>query len=298
MWRAALSRWVLAAVALCLAGAPARVGAQTVTNTRFPQIDDSARFEELRRTIGGMDAALEVYRAAMPAGWIGILSQGSSRQYYGGDGLHVMYFEYPTVLSVDPRSPAERAGVAPGDVLVAYDGIDLIRREFNLSKLLAPGTRLKLTVRRDGETQTYPIDVATAPEGVFRRRVALGQPVPRALFEQRLTPAPAPMPMPAFAGPSMVLSPRGAFGASLSPVGAGLAKALKLEQGLLVNEAPEESPAYAAGLRAGDVIVGAGAQPVSSLDDLQNLVVAHLGNRAIALQVVRDHKAKRITVTW
>lgn len=252
--------------------------------------------QQLSRPVIDPESALD----AMPKGWIGILSQGPSVQQLADDGLRVTYFAYPSILSVDPRSPAERAGIAPGDMLVAYNGIDVVGREFNLTKLLVPDTRIELTVRRDGEKKDYAIDVAKAPEGVFKRRVAFDRvPVPQVRIElpdKPVAPRTAAPATPVASG--FVISARGAFGASLSAVGPGLARALKLEQGLLVNDVPRQAPAYASGLRAGDVIVSAAGQPVSTLDELQNLVVAHLGDRALALQIVRDHKARRIRVTW
>jgi hypothetical protein len=252
--------------------------------------------QQLSRTAADPESTLD----AMPAGWIGILSQGPTLQQLDDDGLRVTYFAYPSIISVDPRSPAERAGIAPGDKLVAYNGIDVVGREFNLTKLLVPDSRIELTVRRDGVKKDYAIEVAKAPEGVFKRRVAFDHvPEPQVMIALPRHPAetvgatPSPM-----VASGVLISARGAFGASLSPVGPGLAKALKLEQGLLVNEVPREAPAYASGLRAGDVIVSAAGRPVSTLDELQNLVVAHLGDRALALQIVRDHGARRVTVRW
>jgi serine protease Do len=106
------------------------------------------------------------------------------------------------------------------------------------------------------------------------------------------------MPAPLIAGRFPVIGPRGVWGADVSPVGAELAKALKLEKGVLVNEIPDESPAFKAGVRAGDVITTASGQQVSTLGQLQDQVLSRLGDRSIALQVMRDHKPRTITVTW
>jgi S1-C subfamily serine protease len=100
------------------------------------------------------------------------------------------------------------------------------------------------------------------------------------------------------AGSHMIIAPHSLFGADVSTVSAGLARVLKLDKGVLVNDVPETSPAYKAGLRAGDVIISASGQAIGNLEQLQDIVVSHFGERAVALQVVRDHKPAAITVTW
>jgi S1-C subfamily serine protease len=100
------------------------------------------------------------------------------------------------------------------------------------------------------------------------------------------------------AGRYSVITPHGVWGANVSPVGDDLAKVLKLEKGVLVNDVPEESPAHKSGLRAGDVIVSASGQTVSTLGQLQDQILSRLAERVIALQLVRNHKVQKINVTW
>ena len=261
---------------------------------------------------------------AMPRGWIGFNAQGPSRRIIDDSGLRVTYFAYPSILSVDPTSPADRAGIVPGDVLVAFNGTDVVGHEFNLTKLFAPEKRVAVTVRRDGESKDFSLDVVRAPEGVSVRRVEFNR-----MIEPPLPPMPpggtmhimvdkgdreegaeggirraATIPRlkgmtgMLMAGRFAVISPRGVFGADVSPVGPDLAKALKLEKGMLVNEVPEESPAYKAGLRAGDVIVSATGQPVTGLSQLQDQVLSRLADRSVMLRVMRNHKPNSVSVTW
>jgi serine protease DegQ len=96
---------------------------------------------------------------------------------------------------------------------------------------------------------------------------------------------------------TFVLS-NGMFGASMSTVSADLAKALRLKTGVLVNEVPEQTPAWRAGLRTGDVIVSVDEQPVLSLNEFRDRVLTRLRQRAVALQVVRNQKPRTVTLTW
>lgn len=252
-------------------------------------------------------------------GWVGLNAQGPSLQVRDTT-YRVTYLAYPSILSVDPDSPADRAGIAPGDVLIAFNGTDVVGHEFNMTRMFVPEKKVGVTVRRDGENKDYSLEVMRAPEGVFNRRIELSRvpppPYPEVTGGMRIEPDrpdgprhPVVMAVPragrggAMAGPLvaggfMLMSSHGILGATMSAVGPDLAKALKLEKGMLVNEVPEQSPAYKSGLRAGDVIVSVSGQPVVTMSDLQDQLVARIGEHSLGMQVVRDKKPLKLTVTW
>ena len=248
--------------------------------------------------------------AAAPTGWLGFLTQGPSEQIVDATGQHVIYYAHPTIISVDPNSPAERAGIAPGDVLVAYDGLDVVNRDFNLGQLLRPERRLGITVRRDGESKDFSVTVARIPQRIkVRRRDLEAAPGVAARLEAGEPPEPrfgVPMPprdptaMPPMpSGARMfVLPANGMFGASLAAVSAELAKALNLKLGVLATDVPEDSPAWRDGLRSGDVIVTVEGVPVRSVNEFRDRVLTHLRKHSVALQVVRNQKPRAVTLSW
>jgi S1-C subfamily serine protease len=65
------------------------------------------------------------------------------------------------VNAVTSKGPAERAGVRPGDVIVAFDGqrIDDGNTLRNLVASTPPGTKVNLTLIRDGREQQLPVTV-------------------------------------------------------------------------------------------------------------------------------------------
>jgi carboxyl-terminal processing protease len=70
--------------------------------------------------------------------------------------------EYLTIISPIPGSPAERAGLLPGDQIVAIDGNDMtgIDAEVARTKVLGPAnTLVHLTVFREGEEEMLEFDV-------------------------------------------------------------------------------------------------------------------------------------------
>jgi membrane-associated protease RseP (regulator of RpoE activity) len=263
--------------------------------------------------------------AIPPSGWLGFVTQGLSEHIVDGTGQHVVYFGYPTIISVDPNSPAEKAGILRGDVLLAYNGRDIVNNDFNLTRLLRPDTKVTITVRRGDEIKEFSATVARGPEQIARRRRELESNLTSgALRIERLAPdapdEPPQLEVPRAGprrenalragrsvvisrdansvAPMLVLSMNGMFGANMSTVSAELAKALSLKTGVLVTDVPEETPAWRAGLRSGDVIVRVDDEPVLTLSEFRNRVLTRLQQRAVALQVVRNQKPRTVTLTW
>ena len=66
--------------------------------------------------------------------------------------------------------------------------------------------------------------------------------------------------------------------------------------GVLVADVMKDSPAEAGGLKAGDIIIEFGGEPVRELPELQKRVAAIPPRQAVPLTVIRDKKPTRLTV--
>jgi carboxyl-terminal processing protease len=106
---------------------------------------------------------------------------------FGGIGVEVDgRGEYLTVIAPIEGGPAERAGILPGDEIVAIDGQDA--RNIGLDKSVKvmrgePGTKIELTIRRPSEMKIFrvplirreirlpSIDFAALPDGVAWIRI-------------------------------------------------------------------------------------------------------------------------------
>jgi C-terminal processing protease CtpA/Prc len=242
-------------------------------------------------------------------GWIGITTEPvPHHEEWNSDGYFVRYFRYPAIMSVEPNSPAQRAGVAPGDVLLAYDGLDVVNRLLNVSQLITPEKKLAVTVRREGEKHEFNMVVEKAPARIFERRIeeVIAGSAPQRVRGSAVAVGPGSAPRPAMAGrveeagvmPSFFTMTRaGMFGASMYPLKPELAKVLKLDAGLLVDEVPEPTPAYKAGLRTGDIIVSVAGRAVRTVGELR-VRSAQADDRTITLQIIREGKPRAITVKW
>jgi serine protease DegQ len=149
--------------------------------------------------------------------------------------MHLKGSSGALVSRVEPGSPAERAGIHAGDVIVRVDGTDVtgaaaLRNQLGLMQV---GSDVQLGLVRDGKPMTVETHLAS-------RETARES---GSTLDARLD------------------------GAELSTVPAGTEPA-----GVVITDLSPQSPAYAAGLRKGDVITGVNHQPVRSIDDLKSAV--------------------------
>lgn len=156
------------------------------------------------------------------------------------------------VARVYPDTPAARAGVRSGDVIVDIDGrrIDNAQALSNLEGLLPVGQALPLTLRRDGSGHVVHITLSARPS---LNGNALG---------------------------------RGFQGAMLGEPGDR--QRARGVRGVLVNEVAPNSPAAARGLRPGDLILAVGPREVDSLQALEAAVAATPGQ--LSLNVLRGRR--------
>ncbi len=80
--------------------------------------------------------------------------------------------DYLTIISPMPDSPAEKAGLKPGDKVIAIDGEDMtgLDGEIVRLKVLGPaGTTVRLTVLREGESE--PLDFNVVREHIVVKSV-------------------------------------------------------------------------------------------------------------------------------
>jgi carboxyl-terminal processing protease len=116
-------------------------------------VDPVERRRLVEGAIEGMVGELDPHSAYLPPEDYAIFQSDTEGQF-GGVGVEVDFTEdWVTVIAPIEGSPAERAGVMPGDRIMAIDhlsvrgksAVDLVKRMRG-----APGTQVLLTVRRAG----------------------------------------------------------------------------------------------------------------------------------------------------
>ena len=168
------------------------------------------------------------------------------------------------VRAVESGSPADKAGVEAGDIILRFDG-RAIDRAIELPRLVGsakPGTRATLTVFRRGAQRDLTLTVAELEgERATARRPAAPEERPRA--------APALQ----------------ALGLAVSDLSEAQKSALKIKGGVRVEAATEA--AARAGIREGDVIVAVAQTEVSSVKEFEAAVSRVDRSKPLALLVRR-----------
>ena len=124
------------------------------------QIEEASRRTQTLRT----QLAALCDRNAKPQGYMGITFSATMQADASRSGAEVFRFsENPTVETVEPGSPAEKAGVSKGDEIILIGGENLVGRDIVFTRLLRPGARLPIRVRREGDTRDVLLVVTQRP---------------------------------------------------------------------------------------------------------------------------------------
>ena len=247
-----------------------------------------------------------------PTGWFGVRITDQAMVDEHGNAF---FDSYPVVTSVDSNSPAAKAGVQPGDVLLTFNAHDMRGGSVELSKWLKAGAPFVLRIRRNDATRVIRGTLERRPEN-WEARMIVELTVPE-IMEQRsraISRAPiqgtgmrrtrmlAPDPLPSVLGPALGYG-GGVYpfaGAEFTALNPDLCDALGVKpEGVFVTNVVEGSPARTAGLRGGDVIVKADSIKIESPIDLVRAIrIADESDHKVDLQIVRKHRAQALTLRW
>ena len=185
-------------------------------------------------------------------GRIGVSIQSVTRDI--ADALGLGATRGAVISQVIKDAPADKAGLKAGDIITAIDGrtvadADDVR---NIIGLKERGRIVRLTILRDGDQLSIDVKIGAAP----LVNSDAGQTIARL------------------------------EGASLTDLPANHPASGNLD-GVLVQNVRRGSPAYALGLRTGDIITALNRRPVTSLEEFERLA-KRAGGRALALNIWRD----------
>jgi serine protease Do len=217
-------------------------------------IDEAVRVSDQLRTIGRVSR-----------GRIGVQIAPVSKEVAESIGLGPA--RGALVRGVEPQSPAAKAGVEPGDIIVRFDG-KAIERSADLPRLVgntAPGTTSRITVFRRGAQRDLSITVAEVESEAPRAQAPAAAPTPNSGVVQTL-------------------------GLGLSDLSEAQKKALGISGGVIVTSA--EGPAARAGLREDDVIVSVANEQISNLKSLEVVLSKQDRNRPLSVLFRRGEWAQ------
>jgi predicted metalloprotease with PDZ domain len=196
-------------------------------------------------------------------GWLGLVVEDMTERM--GRRMGVDVSRGALVNDVVKGSPAERAGLKVDDIVVTVDdrtindGDDLVRA----IRKIDPKSNASITVVRGQQRLTLSVEVGSRqPPGHARLHWV----------------------WPGIESGSRLL------GMELRNISGQLAEYFKAPggRGVLVEEVESEGAAARAGLRAGDVIVRFGTEPVRDIDDLEWVLEDAQPEQALAVEILRS----------
>ncbi|MEO7145688.1 MAG: PDZ domain-containing protein [Bryobacteraceae bacterium] len=208
--------------------------------------------------------------------------------------LHLKEVAGVEITQVEPDSPAAKAGLQSGDVILEYNGVKVVGFE-QFSRLVREtptGRDVKIRISRAGADQTMVVKI-----GSHHMR-----PPGSEAFLMPPMPSMPPMPrihMQGFSMPDIShMSWRSPIlGIEAEGLGSQLAQYFGVKQGVLVRSVLEDSPAAKAGMKAGDVILKVEDHPVVTPGEVSAAVGGPNAKHAIPILVMRDHKETALSVT-
>ena len=200
-------------------------------------------------------------------GWLGVSIQPVTPDL--AKSLKLSETAGALVSSVAEGSPAAKAGLKPGDVILEFAGERVARADRlpNAVATTAVGREVPLSVVRDGKPMKLTVKVAQQAES--------------AAAESEPSKVPAKL------------------GLAVEPVTPRLAREMGLrdQQGVIVRDVKADSPAAEAGLQVGDVIVEVNRQSIRNAADMHRQLDGHVKGTPVLLLVHRGEGSLFMTIT-
>ena len=192
---------------------------------------------------------------------------------------------------VQADSPASKAGIKEGDVVVEFDGerVRSVRQFTRLVQETPADRQVSAIVMRDGQRVTLSVQPRVADNWPgYREFSRFGDLIPPP------PPAPAKPPSP----PSVRVLPKldrwfvttGRLGITVESLSDQLAAYFGTKDGVLVTSVADNSSASKAGVKAGDIVTAINGTAVSSPSDLSRRTDRLEEGDEFTLDVVRDRK--------
>jgi serine protease Do len=213
----------------------------------------------IRNVVAQLESGGHVVR-----GYVGVEAQQITPTT--AEAMHLHQHQGALLAGIQPDSPAARAGLQPGDVITQVNGqkIDGPRELAVDVAAIHPGDEAHLTVLRDGQSKDIVVKVAQLPSEQTASNNEAGGGEHHAQI-----------------------------GLALAPLSPDMRSQLDVPdgtQGAVVRNVQPGSPAEAAGLQPGDIIVGVGTKTVSSPAEAAKAMRTALdgSDHALALRVIRN----------
>ena len=201
-------------------------------------------------------------------GYLGIMIQDLTpdlAEPFGLDGKSGVL-----IANVDAGTPAERAGLKQGDVVIRYNGkpVRNVGSFRNRVAATAPDTAAKMTIIRDGRKRSIKVTIGRLDGNPTLAKQGKGRTDVLGLSVQTVTPA--------------------------------LAEQLDIApgRGVVVNNVAPDSPARGTGIGPGTVILQVDRQDITNVRQFRKLVKQSAKDKQVLLLASNDGAPRFIIVRW
>ncbi len=207
-------------------------------------------------------------------GYLGVLirqlSEGSQKEWEFSCGV--------LVSGVVEDSPADNAGILKDDVILNFNGVE-ITSPGHLTELVRetePETEVNVTLFRDGEKMQLLVEVGRYRSGEGFFQWGRNGECNWRFFN----------------------SGRVYLGVTLQDMNANLSDyfGVGADEGMLVLDVQDNSPAEKAGLKSGDVIVALNDESIKDSGDIQDILADFKEGDEVMVEIVRQKQRKEIAV--
>lgn len=220
-----------------------------------------------------VDVAMDVVEqlkedGSVQRGWLGVVIQEVNKDLAESFGLPKP--AGALVAQIQPGGPAEKGGLQVGDVILSFNGQDIVMSSDlpHAVGRVRPGEEATLVVVRDKKRKTLNMEIGALPEDDSVAAV-----------------------LPSSSAPASADNRLGVVVAELT----GQQKAdLDVDAGVVISEV-RQGPGAMVGLRNGDIITSLDNQQVGSVDEFEKLTANLPTNRSVSMRVVRQGRASYIT---
>jgi len=174
-------------------------------------------------------------------GWLGVLIQQITPEI--AEGLEIKGVKGVLVADVTPDSPAEKAGIERGDIILDFNGkeVDEVTELTTMVAGMAPGSQVNVKLIRDGNEKDVTVKLGKLPDSIAEIN---GEDIKEDI------------------------------GITASEITPRIASRYKLddEKGVVITNVERGSLAAESGLRPGDVILEIGRNPINNLKDYREAI--------------------------
>lgn len=214
-----------------------------------------------------------VDKSSSQAGYLGVVVEPLTRSLK--KDLKADFGVVITEIAED--SPADKFGLQEDDVIQSVNDTK-IRRPSTLTRVIrkmAPGTEVRISVVRDGATKQIPVTIGRAKKS-RGYNLALG----------------------AYGNAMKMLGGGAYLGVELFKLNDDLADyfGVKADNGVLILEVQEDSPAEKAGIKAGDVITKIDQEEVAEPADVREILSELEEDDEVEIELIHKNNKKKIKV--